>query len=593
MRGSPENTVWARSFIDELARAGLREVVVAPGSRSTPLVMACARDRRLRVRVHLDERSCGFFALGVGKATGQPAAVVTTSGTAVANLYPAVVEASQSGVPLIVLSADRPHRLRGADANQAIDQVHLFGRYPRAFFELSEPSSDERALRHLRAVAARAWSSACGHAAGPVHVNVPFDKPLEPHDGPEAGPTAPEDRSAGRPDEGAVVQIVRARPKASEEHVDAWSTRLRGSAGVIVAGPSEEADRLGPAVRGFAEATGLPVLADPLSGARYGGEGGLVVAGFDLFLRDPEVREALAPDLIVRVGASPTSASLQRWLFQHADVPQLIVDDGPRWKDHGGTAHEYLVADAADLLERITASWTARGGDPRGAPDAVDRREPWARADAAARSALAELTAESLGEGGVAASVLDAMPDGATLVVSSSMPIRDLDAFASPTSTRVGVLANRGASGIDGVVSTAFGIASQRVGATALVIGDIAFFHDQNGLLWSREDDTALTVVIVDNDGGAIFGMLPIAEHEPDFTTYFTTPHGIDPTHAAAAHGIPFEEVSIGGVVPAVTAATASGETRVIRVRTDGAEGHDRRAVARERVVARVLDALR
>jgi len=180
--GSPENTVWARSLLDELARAGLREVIVAPGSRSTPLVMAAAADERLRVRVHLDERACGFFALGVGKATARPAAVVTTSGTAVANLYPAVVEASQAGVPLIVLSADRPHRLRGADANQAIDQVRIFGTYPRAFFELAEPSLDSRALKHLRGLAARAWASACGHGAGPVHINVPFDKPLEPEE---------------------------------------------------------------------------------------------------------------------------------------------------------------------------------------------------------------------------------------------------------------------------------------------------------------------------------------------------------------------------------------------------------------------------
>ncbi|MDG2281772.1 MAG: 2-succinyl-5-enolpyruvyl-6-hydroxy-3-cyclohexene-1-carboxylic-acid synthase, partial [Longimicrobiales bacterium] len=252
MTGSPANTVWARSLLDELARAGLREVIVAPGSRSTPLVMAAAADDRLRVRVHLDERSCGFFALGVGKATARPAAVITTSGTAVANLYPSVVEASQAGVPLIVLSADRPHRLRGADANQAIDQVRIFGTYPRAFFELAEPTLDGRALGHLRGLAARAWASSCGHGAGPVHINVPFDKPLEPEEPSVDVRTEHLIAVGGRPDNAPIVRVEAARPSATDKQLQELIGRMAPRSGVIVAGPTEEAGCLGPEVRRFA-----------------------------------------------------------------------------------------------------------------------------------------------------------------------------------------------------------------------------------------------------------------------------------------------------------------------------------------------------
>ena len=592
MTESTANTVWARSLVDELARAGLREVVIAPGSRSTPLVMACAADERLRVRVHLDERACGFFALGVGKATGRPAAIITPSGTAVAHLFPAVVEASQSGVPLIVLSADRPNRLRGADANQAIDQHQIFGRYPRAFFQLSEPTIDSRSLRHLRSIAGRAWDKSCGSSQGPVHVNVPFDKPLEPqgsaHDLVVEDPLAFQGRADGSP----MVRIESTRPAITEEQLGQLLKCLAGRIGVIVAGPSEEASLLGPAVRHFASVTGFPLLADPLSGARFGVGDDRVIVGYDLFLSDARVREHLTPEVVVRVGASPTSASLQRWLFQHADAEQLVIDDGPRWKDHGGTARTYFRADAVDALTRMSSKWPTHGKELSEEPF-----RSWARADRAAREALSPISEGELGEGAVAGVTLRALPNDAALVVSSSMPVRDLDAFAAlrmedAAGKNIHVFANRGASGIDGVVSTAFGISSQHSGPTVLLIGDVAFFHDQNGFLWSREDDAPLVIVLVDNDGGAIFGMLPISEFEPDFTKYFTTPHGLDPSHTAAAPGVETLETSVEKLEVAVKDAIAMGGTRLIRVRTDGAEGHRMRTLWKDTVVEKVLEVL-
>ncbi len=587
MSDSLPNTVWARAFVDELARCGVREAVAAPGSRSTPLVMALARDERVRLRVHLDERSAAFFALGVGKATGRPAAVVTTSGTAVANLLPAVVEASQTGVPLLLLTADRPHRLRGADANQAIDQVGIFGSYPRVFHEMAPPSLDGPALRHLRSVACRAVAAASGAAAGPVHVNFPFDKPLEPAEPPEDLLSDDPLGVSGRPDGRPFTQVTEAPGVPSADVLDRLLADLDAQRGVIVAGPARRSDALGPLVQALGAATGFPVLADPLSGARFGSAGGAhVVAGYDLVLGDAEVRERLAPDLILRVGASPTSANLQRWIFQHNGVEHVVVDDGPRWKDHGAAATRYLRADPVETLKRLVERVGAGASDAEGQRTmgaSLSWADLWHRADEAARGAM---TDHGCPEGRVAQAVLASLPAGGTLFVSSSMPIRDVDAFGLPREGALSVLANRGASGIDGVVSTSFGVASQSGDPVVCLIGDLAYFHDRNGLLWARESDARVIFVLVDNDGGGIFHMLPVSDQEPDFTRYFATPHGVDPAPVAASHGIACTDVLVDHLPMALADALAAGGTTVLRVRTDRSENRRARADV-EKAVAR------
>jgi 2-succinyl-5-enolpyruvyl-6-hydroxy-3-cyclohexene-1-carboxylate synthase len=573
-------TLQARAVAQELARSGVREVVVAPGSRSTPLVLALARHGGVRMRVHVDERSAAFFALGVGKARGGPAAVVTTSGTATANLLPAVVEAAQAETPLLLLTADRPGRLRGADANQAIDQHGLYGGYVRAFFPVGEARLAGAELRHLRGQVCRAVAAAQGPPAGPVHLNLPFDKPFEPvgDDDPEMRAFRAEHPLAadGRPDDRPFVTVARGRPTLPEAELGTVSELLGASSrGVVVAGPAADGGggRQGAAALALAAATGFPLLADPLSGARFGpGRGALVVTGHDLFLRDAEVREALAPELILRVGASPTSAALQRWLFHHQGVEQVVLDGGERWKDHGATATRYLRADAAGTLQAL-ARRAERVGDG-------EWRSRWHAASEAARHTLEREDAGEPWEGQVLARVAEAAGGRGLLFVSNSMPVRDLDAFARPADADLRVLANRGASGIDGIVSTAFGVAT--AGPTVCVLGDLAFFHDQNGLLWARERDLPVLFVLVDNDGGSIFRMLPVADQEPWFTEFFTTPLGVDQAHAAALHGLPFEEVSLPDLAAAVRAGLGRGETRILRVRTDSEASHARRdAVAR------------
>ena len=591
------NAVWAGAFAEELAHAGVRDVCVAPGSRSTPLVLACAWLGSFRMRVHLDERSAGFFALGVGKATGTPAAVITTSGTAAANLFPAVVEASQSESPLLVLTADRPHRLRDSDANQAIDQLRLFGLFVREFFEVAPAEVGGPALRHLRTLAARAVASAVGLPAGPVHLNFPFefpfDVPLEPQDDTPDGALVEAHRRAARGRAGArpYIRVRPRRPRLDKGELDALAERLAASRRpLLVVGPTPEPDRLRTAVVSFASAVGLPVLADPLSGVRYGPDGGACIYGaYDLFLREPRARSALAPDLVLRVGRSPTSAALLDYLADAAHEAHLLIDPSFRWKDHLAVAGDVVRADAADTLTRLAE---------RGRPARLDSDwcALWTRLERAASVALTDLLQSreegERFEGMVAQQTLRAMNVPGTLFVSSSMPIRDLDAFGGRHAVPLRVLGNRGASGIDGIVSTALGVAAGAGEPVVALVGDIALLHDANGLLAAREPDAQVVFVVVNNDGGGIFHFLPVRAHEPHFTRLFATPHGIEPERVAALYGLSYERAEPETLAERVREAVAAGGTRLIEVRTDRETNRRRRVAAIERARAAALAAL-
>jgi 2-succinyl-5-enolpyruvyl-6-hydroxy-3-cyclohexene-1-carboxylate synthase len=537
------NELWARVLMDELARAGVRTVVVAPGSRSTPLVLAAAGNERLRTLVQIDERSAGFLALGIGKAAGRPAAVITTSGTAAANLLPAVVEACQGETPLLLLTADRPPRLRGADANQAIDQLHLFGRYTRLFQELSPAPVSGATLRHLRSVAARAVAAAVGDPGGPAHLNLPFDTPLEPRPVPEdlpvdlaeSAPLSLAGRSGGKP-------YTRVRPRRlapNPEALESLGAALRAARRpLLVAGPVPRSRDSGPRIVELARRLGAPLLADPLSGARYPG-GVPVVGGYDLALASEAVRGRLVPDLILRFGATPTSAGLGRFLEELAGVPQVVVDGGDRWKDHLAVAQEVLPGDpalAADALAGALPPGVARPAEPAW----LDR---WMRVESAVGEVLRREAAGPFFEGTLLREVLAAVPDDALLFVSNSMPIRDLDSFGLACGRPIEAKGNRGASGIDGIVSTALGLAVGAGRPVVAVLGDLALLHDMNGLLAVRGSGAKLTLVVVQNDGGGIFHFLPIRDHEPEFTPLFATPHGRDVARVAALHDLPHRRV--------------------------------------------------
>jgi len=610
MRDANRNQLWARVLLDELARAGVREVVVSPGSRSTPLVLAAAADPRLRLAVQVDERSAGFLALGIGKGTGRPAAVITTSGTAVANLLPAVVEAAQSETPLIVLSADRPPRLRGADANQAIDQVHLFGRYVRLFQELGPGVISDRTLRHLRAVGSRAVAAAVGDPAGPVHLNLPFDKPLEPASVPgdvppgleEEAPLATEGRKASAP----FVRIHPRRTSPPSDVVDALAERIRRSERpLLVAGPVPRPWEVGPALRAFTGGRGVPVLADPLSGARFGvGPGEGILGGYDLFLGSTRFRKEVRPDLILRVGATSVSNGLAALLEECARVPQVVVDGGDRWKDHGAVAGEYVPCDPATFFRQLgealrDTEWAAGEG----------WLARWQGAEDTVRSILDREAEEGdFFEGNILAEVVRWCPEGHSLFVSNSMPIRDLDAFAGPRPEPLPVFANRGASGIDGIVSSACGVAMGTDRPVVAVLGDLALIHDTNGLMALREEGIRIIFVVIQNDGGGIFHLLPIRNHEPEFTRYFATPHGLevarvadlydlghervegrkraDPTGGPRPGEEPAELSGLSGLRTALMRAAASRKPTLVEVRTDRDHNRHRHRELASRVLA-------
>ncbi len=625
MRAENRNTAWSSAFVDELARAGVRHACVAPGSRSTPLVLALAADGRIRCHVHLDERSAAFFALGLGKATGVPAAVVTTSGTAAANLLPAVMEADASRAPLLLLTADRPARLRGTDANQTVDQLLLFGGRVRLFHEVAAPEAADRPLRYVRALAGRAVGAAIGPPAGPVHLDFPFEKPLEPvpvagdvpGDLPERAPLAAAGRPGGRAYTAVTPPCLLPEPGALE----ALARRLAEAGRVLlVCGPAPDAPgalRLGgPALR-LAAAGGWPLLADPLSGARFApGAAGGTLGAYDLFLRSARIRGALRPDLVLRLGPAPTSAALSTYLEEHADREQVVVDTGPSWADHAAAASIMMRAEPAALAARLAdlVEGAAEGAGP--AVGAAAGRAPtgwaaaWRAAETAAReAALAALDGqEGVFEGEVLAALARDLPTGTRLFVGSSMPVRDLDAFGEPRDGTLVVIGNRGASGIDGSVSTALGLAASGTAAdgadaavgpkpgppTVAALGDLSLYHDMNGLLAAGKEGLNVVFVVIHNDGGGIFHMLPIREYEPAFTPLFAAPHGLDFVHAARLYGLAYRAVEPAGtgrvagmLQEAVGAALAAGGAHLVVVRSDRRRNHE----LHERAAAAAVDA--
>jgi len=558
------NGVLAGVLVDEWARAGVAVAALAPGSRSTPMALALAGESRVRLEVFLDERSAAFFALGAAKASGRPAVVLCTSGTAAAELHPAVAEASAARVPLVVATADRPAELRDTGAPQTISQVGLYGGAVRWAVDVAAPEPADAAsadrVRHWRSLASRAVGEALGVRPGPVHLNVAFREPLvadSPGSGPVVPGPVPRGRADGRP--WTSSGPVRLAPTAGD--VEAVVALAGAERGVIVAGWGAGVDA--EVVARFAELTGWPVLADPLSGLRCGP---FAVSTYEALLRASSFASAHRPDVALSLGAPPTSATVTAWLD---DVERILVDPTGSWLDPRRTAARRVAAEPVLLLEAALDRLSGGGSGSTGGPSAW--RTAWAEAEDAARTALDGLLDGSDGpyEGRTARDLVDCLPPGATLVVGSSMPVRDVEWFSRPR-PGLRVLANRGANGIDGFVSTVLGVAAADAGPVAALTGDLALLHDAGGLLRASARGLQVTFVVADNDGGGIFSFLPQADGSERFERLFGTPHGLDLTALAAAYGVPAERVSSSAaLVPAVEAAMAAGGVRLVIVPTD------------------------
>ncbi len=549
--------VAAGALVDELARSGVRKACVCPGSRSTPLAMLLDAHPDIRVWMHLDERSAAYFALGMAKASGEPVALLATSGTATLNFAPAVAEAHHARVPLIVLTADRPPELRDVGAPQTIDQAHLYGPRAKWFVEMPLPEPTEDAARHWRLVAARACATAAAAPCGPVHLNFPFREPLIPtmRDVPHSG-------------DAPAAHVITAPRRAARDGVAALSAELHAiPRGIIVCGPQDDA-ALPAAVAALSRALGYPVLADPLSGVRCGEhDRSLIVSAYDAFLRDADLAAALRPAAVLRFGAQPTSKPLVQLVRACGGARQIVVDTEDGWTEPLPPGTEIVRADPALFCEDL-----ASAAAPRDAGS--DWARTWMSCDASARAAIGshfDGHAE-ISEPAVIADLASVLPDGSALFAGNSMPVRDLDSFFPAGERRIRFLANRGVNGIDGVVSSALG-ASTAAAPLVLVIGDLSFYHDMNGLLAAKQHGIAATIVLVNNDGGGIFSFLPQAQHPERFEALFGTPHGLDFSAAAAVYGLEFVRAGSRAEFRAAAARSiASPGVQIIEVRTDRAE---------------------
>lgn len=582
------NTLWASIIVDELANNGIRRAIICPGSRSTPLAVACAEETRIDTYPVIDERLAAFVALGIGQASGHPAIVMTTSGTATANLYPAIIEANYSHVPLIVLTADRPHDLRYSGANQTIDQVKLYGHHVRWFVDVSPPQADPapRTLRYLRTTVCRAIAAATGAGGGPVHLNIPFRKPLEPTHIEDGVMISVSEFAAGRDE--AFTTITDAPPLLTDYTLHHLTEAiLENPRGLIICGqlPSDAAlHSIAGRLIEISQLTGYPILAEAHADIRFNSHlpaTELVFGGCETFLRN-EFAVYARPQLIIQFGSLPVGAALLTYLEKHPDTQRIQISDTGHWVDHTHLLSTLIRASSQQVIEQLYQALT----DCDLSPDLH-----WMKLfHSAEQTTWAVVDEQPPHEGTILSDVIDILPDDANLFVANSNSIRHLDQFARPQPKDVFVYANRGASGIDGTLASALGVALESDHPTVLVLGDLALYHDLNSLHLIRRLNIPLVVVVINNDGGGIFHRLPIADYEPPFTALFQMPHGLTFAHAATMFDLPYTLATMGtDFRAAFKTALASGQSHLIEVPSNSADFEQ----TRRAIIEQVSDRLR
>lgn len=519
------NLRWALSLIDGMVSCGLEHVVISPGSRSTPLALACERHPAITTRVQVDERCAAFFALGLARSDSRPVAVLATSGSAPAHWYPAVIEASYSAVPLLLLSADRPPELQDCGANQAIDQTRLFGSQVRAFYQLPLPKEGDNHLDAVRQLGVLAGRDSLESLPGPVHINIPMREPL-----------VPRIDSLPKPFSSATVQIITPRrPMPDDSLVGQLAAELRDGRGLIICGPEQYTADFSSAVTILAEHLGAPLLADPLSGLRFGPHAlEHIITRYDSFLRRDQFRHNHCPDWVLRFGAFPVSKTLAQFMTSCGSSTHYLVDAHGRNRDPLHRISETITVDPAALCEALAIRLTSR------------TEKTWLDAFQQQEQRAAELAAKHpCSEAAIIDTCIEQLPDGSTLFSSNSLSIRDLDSFCGSGAKRLRIIANRGVSGIDGNLSTLLGLSaahqhSGNPGRVLGLIGDLAFFHDMNGLLSAAQQD--VLIILLNNGGGAIFNYLPQAAL-PEFKRDWLAPTQLDFAKVAELYRIRYHPV--------------------------------------------------
>lgn len=575
------NISWAVVFVDELARCGLTAVCIAPGSRSTPLSLAFYANKEIRVYHHLDERSAAYFALGMALAQEKPVALVCTSGTAAANFHPAIIEAQMSQIPLLILTADRPHELRHSGSNQTVDQVKMFGDHVLWAVDMPLPQADAPtlALRNLRALAARVVARSNGLLKGPVHLNFPFRKPLEPVIG-ENWSDASEVQSSSRPH----TQIERGTLLPTTNQVTGIGELIENnSRGLIICGPRCPTGDFATAVVKLAYAAGYPILADPLSGVRFGPQidGATVLGGYETLLQAAN-GSLPKPEVILRFGSVPTSKWLNNYLIQSNPSCHIHVQESGTWADQGHMTSHFFQVNPHFLCEQLIAT----------IQQPVDRiwQQLWQKLEVDCWTITENSLHNCMFDGSIVAALLDQLPPNTDLFVGNSLAIRHVDQFGRPSKKPIRLFANRGASGIDGNVSTGVGIAATADMHSVLLLGDITLFHDSNGLLAIKQLGLRkVIIVLINNNGGGIFRRLPVAQIEPPFEQLFLTPHDLEFAPLAAMHGLDYHlAADLSSFRSTFDKALSADSASLIEVQADSQEDEQ----IRQRIISKVKSQL-
>lgn len=552
-------TRYTANFIDELVSSGLEHVVVSPGSRSTALAILCAEHEQVKEWVIIDERSAAYFALGIAKKTNKPVALICTSGTAAANYFPAIIEAYYARVPLLILTADRPHELRHIGASQTINQLNMYGDFVKKFEEMALPAGDGKTLRYVRNRASTAVHLTMEGNPGPVHLNFPFREPLVPD--------LSLDNLWGANMEGRFNLTYDGKKSLSSDQIDKLVAKIATkSRGVIVCGPQVD-ESLAANIVALSEKLHAPILADPTSQLRAGNHAlKNVIANYDAIFRVESLRESLKPDYIIRFGAMPISKSYLFYLQTHEAALQIVVENSEDIREPTNHPTDYIFADSNLLCEQLVEGINKSAADN-------DWLQSWQAKDRIAQNEITKTTAKKLTEGEVVTQVLQSIPESSDLFIANSMPVRDLDTYFMPTDKQITIHANRGVSGIDGVTSTALGIAAMTQVKLTLIIGDLSFYHDLNSLLIAKQYNLNITIVLINNDGGGIFSFLPQSQEAKHFESLFGTAHGLEFSQAIEMYGGKYELVNqVSELQQALKESYQTVGLSVIEIQTDREE---------------------
>ncbi|MFH1195324.1 MAG: 2-succinyl-5-enolpyruvyl-6-hydroxy-3-cyclohexene-1-carboxylic-acid synthase [bacterium] len=527
------NTLWTQVFVNKLTNLGVRYVCISPGSRSTPLVIAFASNKKIKSFVHVDERISGFFALGLAKKTNSPVAIVTTSGTAVAELYPSIIEAYQQRIPLIICTADRPPELFNRGANQTINQSNIYQNHIRKFFEAGMPQIDDIGLSHISMIAADAVQISTVTDRGPVHVNFPFKEPFEQFN------------FTDEVEENILTRFLKIEHISrslnsinnfSKKYLFELTKKITSNAkGIIYLGPEFYDANFLKLISRLSDTTKYPVLVDGAGNARFSSElTAKIITNHTAFFRSKKFTQEFDPEIIFHFGSAPTS-NITLKIFEVSKAEKILINEYGDWKDPSGTAKKLIKITPFEFCMQIITELDRKK---------FERHSTfWMRTFQSTECHCEDLkqkiisSAEFPFEGRIAIELIEAMPDSANLMISNSTPIRDVDFFASALGKKLNIFTNRGASGIDGIISTSAGIAAQSKVSTFLIIGDLSFYHDLNGLLTLKKYSIPLKIILINNSGGGIFEFLPVKNEKKHFKKYFKTSQEIPFSKIIKAYG--------------------------------------------------------